>query len=184
VVTSQVGEILGFPLINNKTTQTEQMKEHPTHKGYFITEDGRVFNCNKLMGKSSGGTYSVVDYKNPKELQGYDLNGYRFFSIKNRSVGGYRLVAETYIPNPNNLEEVNHIDRNKSNNHASNLEWITKKDNLADAHAKTYKLKNPNGEIIIVTNLRRWCKENSIHESHLWGRGKSKGFTLIETFQS
>ena len=160
------------------------MKEHPTLKGYFVTEDGRVFNCNKLMGKSGGGTYTVIDYDNPKELKGYNLNGYKFFSISGRSVGGYRLVAETYIPNPKNLKEVNHIDRDKTNNNVSNLEWLTKKDNLADAHAKKYKLKTPTDETIEVYNLRRWCQENSVNEGHLWGRGKSKGFTLLGTVQS
>ena len=41
----------------------------------------------------------------------------------------HRLVAEAFIPNPNNLETVNHRDENKQNNAASNLEWMTAKDN-------------------------------------------------------
>lgn len=160
------------------------MKEHPTHKGYFVTEDGRVFNCNKLIGKSGGGTYTVIDYDNPKELKGSDNNGYLFFCIAGRTVGGYRLVAETYIPNPDNLPQVNHIDKDKTNNHISNLEWVSAQRNIEHSHSKSYKLKSPTGETIEVYNLRRWCRENSIHEGHLWGRGKSKGFTLLETSQS
>ena len=160
------------------------MKEHPTLKGYFVTEDGRVFNCNKMMGKSGGGTYTIIDYDNPKELKGYDNKGYRFFCIDGRTVGGYKLVAETYISNPDNLPQVNHIDKDKSNNHISNLEWVSAQRNIEHSHSKLYKLKTPNGEKIEVYNLKRWCKENSIHECHLWGRGKSKGFTLLGTVQS
>ena len=41
----------------------------------------------------------------------------------------HRIVADTFIPNPNNLETVNHKDEVKTNNVASNLEWMSQKDN-------------------------------------------------------
>lgn len=41
----------------------------------------------------------------------------------------HRLVAQTFIPNPDNLPEVNHKDCNPTNNNVSNLEWITRKGN-------------------------------------------------------
>ena len=43
----------------------------------------------------------------------------------------HRLIAETFIPNPNKYREINHIDENKLNNRVENLEWCTHKYNCA-----------------------------------------------------
>ena len=76
----------------------------------------------------------IVNTNTNKELKGYiRKDGYVIISL---SKGGkkykcylHRLGAETFIPNPDNLPQVNHKDENKTNNCVSNLEWITPKDN-------------------------------------------------------
>jgi len=76
--------------------------------------DGRILSC-----KNSKGDYITT------VLCGLD--------VKSRSVSIHRLVAEAFVPNPENKPEVNHIDHDKQNNHASNLEWVTRKENAHHA---------------------------------------------------
>ena len=49
---------------------------------------------------------------------------------KREDVYIHRIVAELFIPNPKNLPEVNHLDNNRGNNKAINLEWVSRIDNL------------------------------------------------------
>lgn len=59
-----------------------------------------------------------------------DRIGYTFVHLQNNSgrkpYRVHRLVAEAFIPNPNNLSEVNHKDENKQNNRIDNLEWCSR----------------------------------------------------------
>lgn len=73
----------------------------------------------------------------------------------------HRIVAKAFIPNPDNLPEVNHKDYDKSNNCVSNLEWCSPQRNTEHSHAKSYVLKD--GENLIkVFNLRKYCRENNL----------------------
>ena len=86
---------------------------------------------------SHGNVYSM---RTKKILRTYNQNGYLHVHLyknghrKNWVV--HRLVANAFIPNPENLETVNHIDENKMNNNVNNLEWMSRGDNIRYSNYK------------------------------------------------
>lgn len=71
--------------------------------------------------------------------------GYEVITLtKTRKYLIHRLVAETFIPNPENKKEVNHKDLNKQNNKADNLEWVSRSENMKHAYDNG-AIKIPNG---------------------------------------
>lgn len=81
----------------------------------------------------------------PKYLTPFENDGYHRVTLvvgkSHKNLLVHRLVAEAFIPNTEGKEVVNHIDGNKLNNKANNLEWVTKKENTA--HAIRTGLRRP-----------------------------------------
>lgn len=72
-------------------------------------------------------------------------HGYHYFRLskngKKKMFYAHRLVAEAFLPNPNNLPVVNHIDGNKLNNNVANLEWTTYSDNISKWHKNSQTIR-------------------------------------------
>ena len=83
-----------------------------TEKGYFVSPSGNVYNRHGDVMKGA-----------------IDRCGYRHVIVNRKQKNVHRLIAETFIPNPDKLPCVNHKDGNKLNNSAENLEWCTHSEN-------------------------------------------------------
>jgi hypothetical protein len=133
--------VMNNPIVNNPIVNNQIVNEQPNinidlnpnieitigdYKGkkisnypnYLISKEGQVYSTktNKIkIAETNQNGYCRIELLND--------NGKKKFYI-------HRLVAEAYIPNPNNYSQVNHKDLNKHNNNVNNLEWCSEAMNM------------------------------------------------------
>lgn len=140
----------------------EEWKDIPGHEGaYQVSNLGRVRSLDRKVNSPKG-----MRLSRGKILKPYD-NGRGYKMVNLRSGGGkreiayvHRLVADSFVPNPHGLDVVDHIDHNRANNMADNLEWVTQKENARrSAH--------------LMCGERRSWKLSSTGEKYIYKRGNS-----------
>lgn len=162
----------------------EEFKICGCNENYLISNHGRVYS--NLSGKflrpvkhSAG--YLVVTIKVDNQL---------------KKMYTHRLVASHFVDGYFEGAEVNHIDFNRSNNHYTNLEWVSSKENsyhsrdrifkaTEQACANNYLIIYPDGKKETIFNLNKFCKDNDLHQAAMWrvssgAQNKHKGFKCIK----
>lgn len=154
------------------------MKDIQGYEGlYAITEDGQVWS-----------------YRSNSFLRGeYLKSGYIRYSLqangKRAKKLGHRLVAEAFLENPNNLPQVDHINRDKTNNSVENLRWVSSSDNMKNRPKrqvnKIYCFEN--GKIYLSqSNAARelGIPVETVSQSVRYGCKASKGFHFYRIQES
>lgn len=90
-----------------------------------------IGNNKQLMVSNFG---NVINPANGEMLEQKTATaGYKTVNVFNKQLYIHRLVAQAFIPNPDNKKQVNHKDANKTNNKVENLEWVSQRENLKHA---------------------------------------------------
>ena len=124
----------------------------------IIEKNGVIYDYTGLYQVSNFGRVRSLNYRRSNQIKilktkankGYLQVGLckdsqrEVFSV-------HRLVATVFIPNPDCLPEVNHLDEDKCNNNVNNLEWVTSKENIEYSKAKKV-LCIETGQIFLSTN--------------------------------
>lgn len=126
------------------------------HEGYQVSDDGRVRNhryghCRELKTRTNRFT------------------GYQFIIIQGATLTIHRLVASAFIPNPDNLPQINHKNEVKTDNRVDNLEWCTQAYNNDYSKYRRYKPV----ELWTMDNEKLATFENERAAAQILGVGKS-----------
>lgn len=106
------------------------IKEINNYKGYFISDDGKVYSNLGRGNRRNGKTVDLYEIR-PR----YTKNGYARVYVRNSETGKrndlyiHRLVAQYFLPPVYGKNYVNHKNCIRSDNRVTNLEWVTAKEN-------------------------------------------------------
>lgn len=146
----------------------------PDHPGYFATPNGNVYSNRRIY------VHKLKEQTNPW--------GHRYVyvaskdDIRSRRKILHRLIALTFIPNPDNKPFINHINFDPSDNRITNLEWCTPREN-ANHSAKLGRLGKAKGEAIANSKLNRE-KVATIREQYRLGESQvdlGKAFNVCQS---
>lgn len=114
-------------------TRTEEWRDIEGYEGYYqVSNFGRVRSLERTIQVAckNGGSYKLtIKAKIRKPLKMY--TGYFYVRLGNKNKTIHRMVAKAFVPGYQEGKVVNHIDENKENNHAENLEWVSFSKNLS-----------------------------------------------------
>jgi len=131
---------------------------------YKVYEDGYIWqNEHQRNGKNG----SIRKVKAKPVTPTYDRGRYIVVSLYGKTKRLHIILAELFIPNPNNYSNVTFIDKDQSNIHSSNLKWISKSERtqlnqnpIEEIHTFIQTINNPKNKPSIYQSLTKYLKNN------------------------
>ncbi len=141
---------------------------------YQISNFGRIKSLSRII--NCNGYNKTIPERILKET--INRNGYIDISIskngKKSILRPHRLVGIYFISNPNNLDMINHIDGNRSNNHINNLEWVNRRENSCHRFLDKQTSSNYRG-VSYIEKDKKWRSYINVNNKQLYlGRFNTK----------
>lgn len=133
-------------------SETEMWKDIPGYEGlYQASSLGRIRSVTRMVN----GRGDIPKPLNGKILKQNSSGRYNRIELgRGHYESVHRIIAITFVPNPNNYPEVNHIDGNKKNNSPNNLEWCNRSQNQIHAYRtglqKPYSIGTKGKPIVVL----------------------------------
>ena len=100
---------------------------------YEVNELGQVRSVDRIVDYKNG---KIVNYKGKELKSSIDQGGYAVVNLNKNGISKvmtvHRLVAETFLPNHDNLPQVHHLNHNRKDNRMQNLAWVTSAEQIDD----------------------------------------------------
>lgn len=150
------------------------------YEGYYeVSIYGDVSSLDRIVIHSNGRRQFV---KGRTLKPASDTNGYLVVTLckdgARKTVSIHRLVAEAFIPNPDNLPQVDHLDCDKKNNNVHNLEWVTAKENTDRAYKNGLNPVKRNPIVVYDVKTKVNLYFDSIFEFSKWVNVKDANIYL------
>lgn len=130
-----------------KKQAIEEWKPVVGHKHYLISSLGNCISIERSTFDKNGNIHHCRERKLIPHNNG---NGYMAYNIDGKHKYIHRLIAEAFLPNPQNKKEVDHIDGNRANNILSNIRWATRTENLRNENTHPNMRKGQKGCSVVM----------------------------------
>lgn len=141
--------------MTNTTEQAVVWKQYPKYPFIEANQFGEIRTVDRYVTRKDGSKRLIKGHvlKQHPNKKGYLQVGVRV-NGKKVTLRVHRIIASCFLPNPDNLPQVNHKDCDKTNNNVSNLEWCTNEYNIAYKEKYGKSAAEVLGRSVLAVNLK------------------------------